>query len=190
MALNTLQDLYIDNLKDIYNAEHQIMKALPKMAKAASTPQLRQAFHHHLEETQAQVERLEQIFQDLGKTPRGKKCKGMEGLIKEGSEILKEDADPAVKDAGLISAAQRVEHYEMAAYGTVRTYAQLLGLEDQARALQETLDEEGETDHKLTQLAQSGINQNAQQGETMSNLEMKERESMLPDDTEMSPEEE
>ncbi|MBI4788467.1 MAG: ferritin-like domain-containing protein [Chloroflexi bacterium] len=158
MAMQNLRDLYVDELKDLYSAEHQIIRALPKMAKAASAPELKNAFNQHLEQTKHQVERLERIFKDLGKTPRGKKCLGMEGIIEEGSEMLKEKADAAVKDAGLISAAQRVEHYEMAGYGTARTFAQMLGFNDAAQALQETLNEEGDTDHKLTQLAESMIN--------------------------------
>ncbi|MBI5033166.1 MAG: ferritin-like domain-containing protein [Chloroflexi bacterium] len=183
MSLSNLQDLYVDELKDLYNAEHQILKALPKMAKAATAPQLKDAFNHHLEETERQVERLEQIFHDLGKTPRGKKCIGMEGLIEEGKELLKEDAEPSVKDAGLISAAQRVEHYEMAAYGTVRTYAQILGYEEQARALQETLNEEGETDHKLTELAQGSINTKAQAEE--GDAEQEDMEEDMGDESSM-----
>ena len=164
MPLNNLQDLYIDELKDLYSAEHQLLKALPKMAKAASSPELKNAFNTHLQQTRRQVERLDRIFRNLGKTPRGKKCIGMQGLIEEGSELLKEKAEPAVKDAGLISAAQRVEHYEMAGYGSVRTYAHMLGFDDAARALQETLDEEGDTDHKLTQLAETMINPEAEEG--------------------------
>jgi len=177
MALGNLQDLYLDELKDLYSAEHQILKALPKMAKAATAPQLKEAFNHHLQETQKQVERLDQIFQDLGKSARGKKCIGMEGLLEEGSEILKERGESSVKDAGLISAAQRVEHYEMAAYGTVRTYAQILGYAEQARALQETLNEEGETDHKLTELAQNSINTKAKAEEGQMDMEEMEREA-------------
>jgi ferritin-like metal-binding protein YciE len=162
MALQTLQDLYVSELKDLYNAEQQILKALPKMAKGASSRELRDAFNQHLQQTEHQVERLDRIFKNLGKTPRGKKCLGMQGLIEEGHELLKEKADPSVKDAGLISAAQRVEHYEMAGYGTVRTFALMLGFDDAAEALQETLDEEGNTDHKLTQLAESMINERAE----------------------------
>lgn len=162
MPLQTLQDLYVSELKDLYNAEQQLLKALPKMAKGASSRELKDAFNQHLQQTQHQVERLDRIFKNLGKTPRGKKCVGMQGLIDEGNELLKEKADPSVKDAGLISAAQRVEHYEMAGYGTVRTFAQMLGFHDAAKALQETLDEEGDTDHKLTQLAESMINERAE----------------------------
>jgi ferritin-like metal-binding protein YciE len=165
MEMKNLQDLYLDELKDLYNAEQQVLKALPKMVKAATSPELKNAFNEHLEQTKHQVERLERIFKDLGKTPRGKKCVGMQGIIEEGSELLKEKADPSVKDAGLISAAQRVEHYEMAGYGSVRTYAQMLGFDDAARALQDTLNEEGDADHKLTQLAESLVNPSAEQAQ-------------------------
>jgi len=162
MELETLKDLYIAELKDLYSAEKQLVKALPKMAKAANDPELQQAFRTHLKETTQHVERLEQICRELGVSPRGKKCVGMEGLIEEGSELIKEDPDPDVLDAGLISAAQHVEHYEMAGYGTVRTYARTLGFESQAEILQQTLDEEGRTDHLLTELAESGINVEAE----------------------------
>ncbi len=186
MPLQSLQDLYIDELKDLYSAEQQIVKALPKMAKAASAPELKDAFNRHLEQTRHQVERLDQIFQELGKNPRGKKCIGMQGLIEEGNEILKEKAEPAVKDAGLISAAQRVEHYEMAGYGAVRTYAQMLGFDDAAQALQRTLDEEGDTDHKLTQLAESMINPEAEdeleKEEEGGDLEVEEEEDLYMED--------
>ena len=153
MELESLHDLYVDELKDLYSAENQILKALPKMTKAASHRELKRAFTNHEKETRRQVQRLERIFKELGKSPRGKKCVGMEGLIKEGQELIRERPDPDVLDAGLIAKAQHVEHYEMAGYGTVRTYAQLLGYEDQAALLQETLDEEGNTDKLLTQLA-------------------------------------
>ena len=158
MEMENLQDLFVEELRDLYNAENQLLKALPRMAKKASSPQLQTAFQTHLRETQGHVKRLEQIFDKLGKKPTGKKCKGMEGLIEEGKEMMSEDAEPEVLDAGLISAAQRVEHYEIAGYGTVRTYAKLLGDEQAARLLQQTLDEEGATDKKLTQLAESSIN--------------------------------
>jgi ferritin-like metal-binding protein YciE len=158
MEMNTLRDLYIDELKDLYSAEKQLIKALPKMAKAASDPELSKAFQTHLRQTERQVERLEQVFEELGESPRGKKCIGMEGLIEEGNELVKEDPDPDVLDAGLIAKAQHIEHYEIAGYGTVRTYAQLMGADRQAQLLQETLDEEGETDKLLTQLAESSIN--------------------------------
>ncbi len=161
--MRTLQDLYVNELKDLYNAEQQILKALPKMVKAASSPELKDAFNQHLEQTREQVNRLDRIFQELGKAPRGKKCVGMQGIIEEGEELLKEKGDPAVKDAGLISAAQRVEHYEMAGYGTVRTFANVLGYNDQAQALQTTLNEEGDADHKLTRLAETMVNPEAEQ---------------------------
>jgi ferritin-like metal-binding protein YciE len=162
MELATLKDLYIDELKDLYSAERQLVKALPKMAKAANDPELQQAFRTHLKETTQHAERLEQICRELGVSPRGKKCVGMEGLIEEGSELIKEGPDPEVLDAGLISKAQHVEHYEIAGYGTVRTYARQLGFDNQAELLQQTLDEEGRTDHLLTELAESGINVEAQ----------------------------
>jgi ferritin-like metal-binding protein YciE len=158
MQLATLRDLFIEEIKDIYNAETQITKALPKMAEKASAPELRRAFEEHLRQTENQITRLNQIFQTLGEKPGRKVCKGMQGLLEEGEELMTEDADHAVLDAGLISAAQRVEHYEIAAYGTARTYAQELGDTASARLLQETLDEEGETDKKLTRLAEQHIN--------------------------------
>jgi ferritin-like metal-binding protein YciE len=158
MEMQTLRDLYIDELKDLWSAEKQLVKALPKMAKAASNPELSKAFITHLRQTEQQVQRLEQIFDELGEKPRGKKCIGMEGLIEEGQELVNEDPEPEVLDAGLIMKAQHVEHYEIAGYGTVRTYARLLGAENQAQLLQQTLDEEGETDKLLTQLAESSIN--------------------------------
>jgi ferritin-like metal-binding protein YciE len=155
---NPLQELLVDELKDIYSAENQIIKALPKMAKAASSPELKRAFERHLEETKRQVERLDQIGEALDIKMTGKKCKGMEGLIEEGKEIMSEDLEEDTLDAGLIGAAQKVEHYEIAAYGTARAHANLLGLNKIARLLQQTLDEEGNTDRKLTQLAESIIN--------------------------------
>ena len=158
MKLESLQDLLLHELKDLYSAETQIVKALPKMAKAASSEELRTAFEEHLEETKKQVERLEQIFERLGTSARGKKCKGMEGLLEEGKEIIEEDGEDMVKDAALISAAQHVEHYEIAGYGCARTFASLLGQEEIAELLQETLDEEGAADKKLTEIAESAIN--------------------------------
>ena len=158
MEIDSLQKLYVDELKDLYSAEKQILQALPRMAKKATNPKLRQSFEEHLEVTRMQVERLDKIFERLERSPRGKKCKGMEGLLEEGKEMMEEDMEPEVRDAALISAAQRVEHYEIAGYGTVRTYARLLGEEEDARLLQKTLDEEGETDKKLTLLAESSIN--------------------------------
>jgi ferritin-like metal-binding protein YciE len=162
MELNTLKDLYVDEIKDLYSAEKQLIKALPKMAKAANDTQLQQAFRTHLKETAEHVARLERICQELGVSPRGKKCVGMEGLIEEGSELIKENPHPDVLDAGLISKAQHVEHYEIAGYGVVRTYARQLGLDSQADLLQQTLDEEGKTDHLLTELAEAGINVEAE----------------------------
>ncbi len=153
MKLENLRDLFVDELKDLYSAENQLLKALPKMAKAATSPDLKRAFESHLKETQGQVERLEQVFAGLDVSPKGKKCKAMEGLVEEGAEMMKEDAEPDVMDAGLIAAAQRVEHYEMAGYGCVHNYAQLLGETKAATLLQKTLDEEGAADKKLTQLA-------------------------------------
>ena len=155
--METLQDLFVDELKDLYSAETQIVKALPKMVKAATNKDLKLAFAAHLEETEGHVARLEQIFETLEKSPKGKKCVGMEGVLKEGAELMKEDAEPDVMDAGLIAAAQHVEHYEMAGYGTVRTYAELLGLTDVAKLLEKTLTEEKSADTKLSKIA-AGIN--------------------------------
>ena len=148
-----LKQLYIDELKDLYNAENQLVKALPKLVKGAQSNELRQGFEEHLEQTKGHVQRLEQIFEMLGESPKGKKCKGMEGLIEEGSEVMDEDYEGSVLDAALIGAAQRVEHYEIAGYGTVRNMAELLGESDQVSLLEETLQEEKETDEKLTALA-------------------------------------
>lgn len=159
--LKTLHDLYVSEMKDLYSAENQILKALPKMAQAASSPMLQQAFQEHLEQTRMQVQRLDQIFERLGQKPTGKKCKGMEGLIEEGKEMMDENMEPDVLDAALIVAAQKVEHYEMAGYGSARTYAHMLGEHEAAQLLQQTLDEEGETDKKLTQLAESVVNREA-----------------------------
>ena len=158
MEMDSLRKLYVEELKDLYSAEKQILQALPKMVKKAENPQLKKAFEEHLRVTETHVERLDRIFEGLGKSPRGKKCKGMEGLIEEGKEMMQEDMEPDVLDAALIAAAQRVEHYEMAGYGTVRTYAKLLGENQAARLLQQTLDEEGDADKLLTQLAESSIN--------------------------------
>ena len=159
-----LRELYIDELKDLYYAENQLTKALPKMAKAASSKELRQGFEEHLEQTKGHVQRLEQIFQKLGESPKGKKCKGMEGLVEEGSEVMAEDFEESLMDAALIGAAQRVEHYEIAAYGTVCAFAQELGETEQEKLLNEILEEEKETDEKLTQLAEQ-INKQANEGE-------------------------
>jgi len=151
--MNRLKHLYIEELKDLYSAENQLVKALPRMAKAATAEELRAGFEGHLEQTKGHVARLEEIFEALGESPKGKKCKGMEGLIKEGAEMIEEDPAPEELDAGLISAAQRVEHYEIAGYGCVSTYAKLLGENEAEALLRETLEEEKETDEKLTELA-------------------------------------
>ena len=164
MKLETLQDLLIDQLKDIYSAENQLIKALPRMAKAATSDSLRDAFESHLAETEKQVERLDQIFERLEVKPRRKKCKAMEGLLEEGKEVISEDAEPMVHDAALIAAAQRVEHYEIAAYGCARTFATLLGDNATADLLEESLSEESAADEKLTEVAMSGINQEAAAG--------------------------
>jgi ferritin-like metal-binding protein YciE len=155
MHLSDLQDLYVDELKDLYSAETQLLKAIPKMAKAATSKKLKAGFEKHLIQTKGHAERLKKVCTELGVAPTGKKCKAMEGLIKEGAEVIKEDAEPEVKDAALIAAAQRVEHYEIAGYGCVRTYADLLGHKQAAKLLQQTLDEEGDTDKTLTKLAES-----------------------------------
>ena len=173
MALESLHDLYVEELRDLYNAENQLLKALPRMAKAASHEDLRAAFTEHLEVTRGQVERLDRIFKELGEKPTGKKCKAMEGLIAEGKEILEEDAEPAVLDAALIAAAQKVEHYEMAGYGCVRTFARRLGYDRAAGLLQETLDEEGEADKTLTELAETIINPDAEEPETVTAVRTK-----------------
>jgi ferritin-like metal-binding protein YciE len=153
MSIESLDDLFLHELKDIYDGEKRLLKALPKMAKAAHSEDLQAAFTEHRSQTETQVERLEQIFKLLGKPARGKKCLGLEGLIEEGSELMEEDAEPAVMDAGLIAAAQKVEHYEIATYGTLATYAKILGLGEAAELLGETLAEEKETDERLTELA-------------------------------------
>ena len=164
MKANSLHELYLEELKDLYDAENQIIKALPKMVEAASSEELQGALTEHLEVTREQAKRLEQIFQNMGEKLKAEKCKGMEGLIKEGSDILSEDMDEDVKDAAIISAAQRIEHYEMAGYGTVRTWANLLGETEAEELLQETLDEEKEADEKLNELAEE-INVQAESGE-------------------------
>jgi ferritin-like metal-binding protein YciE len=161
MSLNSLQDLYLDQIQDLYSAEQQIIQALPKLIDKASHTKLRDGFSRHLEQTRQHARRLEEIGQRLGQDVSGKTCKGMEGLLKEGGEVLKEDGDPDVLDAALIAAAQRVEHYEIAAYGCARTYAAALGRDDDADALQHTLDEEGATDKNLTQVAESIVNPDA-----------------------------
>jgi ferritin-like metal-binding protein YciE len=158
MELSTLKDLYIHELKDLFSAEQQLVKALPKMAKAASNKELGGGFQEHLEQTKEHAQRLQKILSSHSATTRGPKCKGMEGIVAEGAEMIEEEADAEVKDAGLIAAAQRVEHYEMAGYGTARAYAELLGDKEGANLLQTTLEEERQTDQKLSKLAKSAIN--------------------------------
>lgn len=158
MELNTLQDLFLDTLKDTYDAEHQITKALPKMAMAAKNPELKKGFESHLKQTEEHIKRLEQVFEGMGKKATRKTCAGMKGLIEEGSELIKEDAEPEVLDAGLIAAAQKVEHYEISAYGTLSAYANQLGDNKAMKLFEQTLAEEKQTDQKLTQLAESSVN--------------------------------
>jgi len=158
MELQTLKDLYIHQLKDLFSAEQQLVRALPKMAKAASNQELAAGFQEHLEQTKGHAQRLEQILSSHKQSTRGPKCKGMEGIVAEGAEMIEEEADDEVKDAGLIAAAQRVEHYEMACYGTARTYAELLGDKEGAKLLGLTLEEERQTDQKLSKLAKSAVN--------------------------------
>ncbi len=163
MPKNSLRQLYVDELKDLYNAETQLVKALPKMAKASSNSELRQGFEEHLRQTSEQVSRLEQIFELLGEKPTGKKCVGMEGLVKEGAETMQQNYGNEVMDAAIIGAAQRVEHYEIAGYGTVRAFAELLGEDEHVSLIEQTLEEEKQTDAKLTQLAEQ-INSQANEG--------------------------
>lgn len=158
MALDTLHELMIDELKDLYSAETQLLKALPKMVSGATADSLKKAIGDHLEQTKLQVARLEQVFGILGTSPRGKKCKAMEGLCEEGAEMVEEDGDGAVRDAGIIASAQRVEHYEIAAYGSTIAFARLMGHDDVVALLEETLDEEKTADELLTELAESEIN--------------------------------
>jgi len=154
MEANNLRELYISELQDLYDAENQLIEALPKMAEASTSPDLRKGFEAHLTQTRGHAERLESIFAGLGEEPKRKKCKAMKGLVAEGGEMIDEDFEGPVKDAGLIGAAQRVEHYEIAAYGTVRTFAQILGDQQGVKLLSQTLEEEKETDEKLNQLAE------------------------------------
>jgi len=173
MTNESLKELYIDELRDLYSAETQLVKALPKLARAATSEDLSAAFEEHLEQTKGHVQRLEQIFESLGESPKGKKCVGMEGLIKEGSEMTGE-FEGEVLDAGLIGAAQRVEHYEIAAYGTVAAFAELLGESEQQSLLDETLQEEKETDEKLTELSKEinvQANEGADSGEDMEEVD-------------------
>ena len=154
MEMNSLRDLFIDELKDVLHAEGQLIKALPKMAKTAESDELKAAFQQHLEETKGHQERVQEVFELFGEKPKTKVCKAMQGIVEEGKEVMEEDMAPDVMDAALIAAAQRAEHYEIAAYGTLRTYAKLLGEGEAARILQSILDEEGATDKKLTKLAE------------------------------------
>jgi ferritin-like metal-binding protein YciE len=165
MAEKTLKSVFVDELRDLYNAEQQLIRALPKMAKTATSEELRKGFEEHLEQTKEHATRIEKIFGGLGEPVKGKKCKGMEGIVAEGSEVMSEDYEGAVMDAALISAAQRVEHYEIAAYGSVHAYAELMGESDAASLLEQTLEEEKEADQKLTDLSKQ-INQEAYQGGT------------------------
>jgi len=160
-ALNTFDELFVEQLQDLYDAEQRLTKALPKMAEAAHSPALKSAFEEHLRQTHNHVTRLEQVFKSIGKSAQSKTCAAMKGLVEEGSEVISAKGDPDVKDAALIAAAQRVEHYEIAGYGTVRTFAQRLGKSEAVRLLQETLNEEAETDKKLTGLAERAINPKA-----------------------------
>jgi ferritin-like metal-binding protein YciE len=165
MKLKSLEDLFHDQLRDVYNAENQLVKALPKMAKAASSPDLQAAFQEHLEQTRGQIERLERVFEVAGHKVKGRKCKGMEGLVEEGKEIMDERAEPDVMDAGLIAAAQKVEHYEIACYGCLATWAEQLGMQEAVDLLRQNLDEEKTADRKLTELAERHINREAAEGE-------------------------
>jgi ferritin-like metal-binding protein YciE len=161
MTFDSLQKLFVEELRDLYSAENQLLKALPKMAKTASSDELKQAFEDHLEETKEHVARLDEIFQGLDQSPKGKTCKAMKGLVEEGCEILEEQGEESVLDAGIIAAAQKVEHYEIASYGTVRTWARLLGEDEAAELLQQTLDEEGEANKRLNELAEEIVNPEA-----------------------------
>ncbi len=161
MNLDTLKELYVNELRDLYNAEGQLVKALPKMAKAASSDELKEAFEKHLEQTRGHIDRLEEVFQEIGEKTKGKTCQAMKGLIEEGSEVLKADGEDSVLDAAMIVAAQKVEHYEIAGYGSVRTFAQLLGQDKSAELLQQTLDEESETNELLNKLAEDIVNPEA-----------------------------
>jgi ferritin-like metal-binding protein YciE len=167
MKIESFQDCYLAELKDMYHAEKQLVRTLPRLVKAASSPELRRAFENHLEETRGHVERLETIFEQLGERAATKRCAGMEGIIEEGKEVLEHDLEEPVTDALLIAGAQKAEHYEMASYGTLRAWAQLLGHQEQARLLQETLDEEKNADRKLNEIAQRQVNTKALLGETV-----------------------
>ena len=172
--MGTLHDAFIDELRDSYDAEKQLTKALPKMAKAANSPELREAIESHLEETRQQVERLEQVFESLGEKARGKHCDGIAGIIQEAQAVMQEDFDEPTADACLIASAQRAEHYEMAAYGTLVAWARAMGHDEAADLLQETLDEEKAADEKLNTLAEGGINEQAAEGAHQSEEEEEE----------------
>lgn len=179
MAKTELKDLYVDELRDLYDAENRLVKALPKLAKKAVSQELRSGIEEHLEQTKGHVERLREIFESMGEKPGGKRCAAMVGLIEEGEELMDEDFGDGVKDAALISAAQRVEHYEIAAYGCVKTWAGLLGETKAQNLLEQTLNEEKETDQKLTELA-AGINVEAMEGASSRSEEEEEEETPKP----------
>ena len=163
MKLNSLEELFVEELKDVYDAENQIVKALPKMVKATSTPELQRAFQEHLEKTKGHVQRLDRVFQALGEEPKAKKCDGLRGIIEEGEDVISDGSEGPVRDAGLIAGAQRVEHYEIAAYGSLKTWARQLGKDQCASILEETLAEEKEADQTLTDIAMSSVNADATQ---------------------------
>jgi len=177
MPENSLQELYVEQLRDLYSAENQLVKALPKMAKAAQSEALRRGFEQHLAQTKGHVDRLEQIFSAMDESPKGSKCAGMEGLVEEGEEVIREQSGSDALDSGLIASAQRVEHYEIAGYGTVRTFAELLGDDEAVNLLQQTLDEEKETDEKLTELAKQ-VNAQAMNSGGKSEVDEEGAESM------------
>ncbi len=179
MPNDNLKKLYVDELKDLFSAENQLLKALPKMAKAASSDELRAGFEEHLEQTKGHVQRLENILQSLDESPKGKKCVGMEGLVKEGAEVMAEDLEEAVMDAGLIAAARRVEHYEIAAYGAVSELAKALGETNHASLLKQTLEEEQATDEKLTELAKE-INEQASEESSQDNRDESKKTHKMP----------
>lgn len=184
MSMNTLSDLLEDCIKDLYSAEQQIIKALPKMIKRTSNPQLRTALQEHLQQTEGQLERLNRIAEQLGFTPRGKKCSGMEGLIEEGKELLEEEGEPAIIDAAIIGAAQKVEHYEISAYGTARTFAEELGHTEVVSQLEETLEEESATDERLTMLSMEQVLPNVPKSEEDEGGEQEGEEATMESDEE------
>jgi ferritin-like metal-binding protein YciE len=161
VKVSSLKELYVEELRDIYDAEKEIVKALPKVAQASLTPELRKAFEEHLEQTKGHVQRLEQIFNGLGEEPKTKKCDGMRGILEEGEDVVSESSEGPIRDAGLIAGAQRVEHYEIAVYGSLKTWARQLGDERAVQLLEQTLNEEKEADQELTEIAESGVNSEA-----------------------------